>query len=59
MYSLCIVDSLVGVGFSNRVDTIDTLGIICGSSSLLEAENAMIVWDKWEFGHREWNILTR
>ena len=41
MYLLCIVDSLVGVGLSNRIDSVNTLGIVCHSGGLLESENAI------------------
>ena len=41
MYLLCIIDSLFWVRFTNRIDSVNTLGIVSYSSSFLEAENAI------------------
>ena len=43
VYSLRIVDSVVGIGYGERIDTVDPLGIVSYSSSNAEAENAVIV----------------
>ena len=43
VHSLRIVDSVVGIGDGERIDTVDPLGIVSYSSSNAEAENAVIV----------------